>query len=210
MLNRTLLVTLISVSASFGQTRRPLSLDDLAKFKDVRDAQCSPDGKYVAYVMSQIDAKNDRGGNSHVWMIGFDGSNNQQVTSSDQSENSPRWSPDGKYLSFTSTRPGPARGNQIWLLPRTGGEALQVTDIKGRLQAYEWSPDSKRIAMVVGDPDPDNPDPDAAPAPSAGGGRGGRGGADASPKPIVDRSLSLQAGRPRLPAQRPPQLRLHL
>jgi dipeptidyl aminopeptidase/acylaminoacyl peptidase len=185
MLNRTLLITLISVSALSAQTRRTLSLDDLARFKDVRDAQCSPDGKYVAYVMSQIDAKNDRGGNAHVWMIGFDGSNNQQVTSSDQSENSPRWSPDGKYLSFTSTRPGPARGNQIWLLPRAGGEALQLTDIKGRLQAYEWSPDSKRIAMVVGDPDPDNPDPDAAPAPAAGGGRGGRGGANTAPKPIV-------------------------
>jgi dipeptidyl aminopeptidase/acylaminoacyl peptidase len=196
MLNRKLLLFPVCVSALFAQTHRTLSLDDLGKFKEVRDAQCSPDGKYVAYVMSQTDVKQDRGGTSHVWMVGYDGSNNQQITSSDQSENSPRFSPDGKYLSFTSTRPGPARGNQIWLLPRSGGEALQLTDLKGRLQGYEWSPDGKRIALVVGDPDPDNPDPENAAAPAAAGGRGGRGGANASPKPIViDRYKYKQDGQ---------------
>src|SRR5579885_822154 len=182
MRNRTLLLIWICGAwAASAQPRRTLSLDDLAKFKDVRDAQCSPDGKMVAYDLSQIDVKNDRPGNSHIWMIGYDGSGNRQVTSSEQSENSPRWSPDGKYLAFTSTRPGPARGNQIWLLPLSGGEALQLTDVKGRIQGYEWSPDGKRIAIVIGDPDPNNPDPDANDAP-ANGGRGGRGPA---PKPIV-------------------------
>jgi dipeptidyl aminopeptidase/acylaminoacyl peptidase len=98
-------------------------------------------------------------------------------------ESGRRWSPDGKYLSFTSSRPGPARGNQVWLLDRNGGEAVQLTDVKGRVQSYEWSPDSKRLALVVGDPDPDapeNPENAAQIAPAAGGGRGGP-----APKPIV-------------------------
>ncbi len=195
MLNRTLLLALVSAAAfvqmTSAQTRRPFKLDDIARMKNINDPQCSPDGKSVAYTMSQIDAKEDRNGNGHIWMINYDGSGNRQITSSEQSEGSPRFSPDGKYLSFTSSRPGPARGNQVWLLPLNGGgEALQLTDVKGRLSSYEWSPDSKKLALVIGDPDPDNPDPDnpnppAANNNNAGGGRGGRGGGGPAPKPIV-------------------------
>jgi len=192
MLPRMLLLTLISAAALFPQSRRTIQLDDLARFKDVRDPQCSPDGKSVAYVVSQIDAKNDRPGNSHIWMIGFDGSDDRQITNSDQSESSPRWSPDGKYLAFTSSRPGPARGNQVWLLPTAGGEAFQLTALKGRLQGFEWSPDSTRMALVVGDPDPDA---EEGPAPLVASGRGGRGVSPA-PKPIViDRYKYKQDGQ---------------
>lgn len=181
-----------------AQSKRPFKLDDLANFEDIRDPQCSPGGDWVAYVVSQIDVKQDRPGNSHIWMISFDGKIERQITSSDSSESSPRWSPDGKWLAFTSSRPGAARGNQVWLLPRDGGEATQLTDTKGRLSSFEWSPDSQRLALVIGDPDPDNPDPDnpaAAPAANAGG-RGGRGAAAPSPKPIViDRYHFKQDGQ---------------
>ena len=142
-----------------AQAKRPLSLDDLARLKEVRDPQCAPDGKSVAFVVSQIDVKEDKPGSAHIWTVGIDGQNERQITSSTDSESAPRFSPDGKYLSFTSSRPGKAKGNQVWLLDRSGGEAFQLTEIKGRLQGYEWSPDSKRLALTIGDPDPDAPDP---------------------------------------------------
>src|SRR3954464_2097894 len=154
-----LILVLASAGAVSAQgAKRPLSLDDLAKLKEVRDPQCAPDGKSVAFVVSQIDVKEDKAGISHIWTVGLDGQNERQITSSTESESSPRFSPDGRYLSFTSSRPGKAKGNQIWLLDRSGGEAFQLTEIKGRLQAYEWSPDSKRLALTIGDPDPDAPD----------------------------------------------------
>src|SRR5258708_37924234 len=147
MLMKRILSGLVIVVASAGIVsaqggKRPLSLDDLGKIKDVRDPQCAPDGKTVAFVVSQIDVKDDKAGSGHIWSIGIEGANERQITSSTDSEASPRFSPDGKYLSFTSSRPGKAKGNQVWLLDRSGGEAFQLAAIKGRLQGYEWCPHS--------------------------------------------------------------------
>ena len=175
-----LLVMILGVALAIcAQTpRRPLKLDDLARFRNVGGPEISPDGQWIAYTVSTIDTKEDKS-STHIWMVGYDGRNDRQITFSTDSEGAPRWSPDGKFLSFTSGRssgkPG-VRGSQIWLLDRSGGEAYQLTDFKGRLQGYEWSPDSKRIAVLIGDPDPDAPDPSATPAP---------GTPPKPPKPIV-------------------------
>jgi len=152
---------LVLCAPIYAQARRTINLDDLARMRDVRDPQCSPDGKWVAYTVSTIDVKADKH-NSHVWMVSADGAKDIQVTESQESESGPQWSPDGKYLAFTSSRPGTDKGNQVWILNREGGEATQLTDVKGKLQSYEWSPDSKRLALVVGDPDPDEPQGDSA------------------------------------------------
>ncbi len=179
----TVVLVLLSVLAFNGQSVRPLKLDDLFRIKNVGDPQVSPDGQWVAYVVSTIDVKGDKS-DSNIWMVSYDGKTHRQITFSTDSETSPRWSPDGKYLSFVSSRPGPNRGSQVWILDRSGGEAMQLTEIKGRLQGYEWSPDSKRMAMVIGDPDPDAAEPQAA------------GAAARPPKPIViDRYRFKQDGQ---------------
>jgi dipeptidyl aminopeptidase/acylaminoacyl peptidase len=173
--------------------KHPITLDDMAKVRSVRDPQCSPDGRSIAYVVSTTDVKEDKS-SAHIWMVGVDGTGDRQVTSSQESESSPRWSLDGKYLAFTSSRPGPAKGNQVWLLDRSGGEAAQLTDVKGRLQDYEWSPDSKRLALVIGDPDPDAEPP--ASSGDAAVGAGATGVRPKAPKPIViDRYKYKQDGQ---------------
>src|SRR5256714_8254306 len=178
-ISRILFAILIVATVTFAQTsRHPLKLDDLARFRNVGDPQLSPDGQWIAYTVSTIDVKEDKG-STHIWLASYDGKSDRQITFSNDSEGSPRWSPDGKFLSFTSSRssgkPG-VRGSQVWLLDRSGGEAYQLTELKGRLAGFEWSPDSKRLALLIGDPDPDAPDPSATPAP---------GTPPKPPKPIV-------------------------
>ena len=175
----------LTIALSAQTAKRPLKLDDIPRLRDIRDPQLSPDGQTVAFVLSQIDAKEDKS-SAHIWTVGYDGKGERQITSGQENESSPRFSPDGKYLSFTSSRKGPAKGNQVWLLDRSGGEAVQLTDVKGRLQGYEWSPDSKRLALVIGDPDPE------AEANAAAAEVGGK---PKPPKPIVlDRYKFKQDG----------------
>ena len=160
MLNRfsaaVLAAAMLVPVAPSAQTKRAITLDDHSRIVTVGDPQRSPDGVWVAYTVSTIDADKDRR-NTDVWMVKWDGSEQLQLTSSPDNESSPRWSPDNKYLALVSSRGTEEerkRGGQIWLLNRAGGEAQRVSDFKGGVSDIQWSPDSTRIAFVADDQDP--------------------------------------------------------
>jgi dipeptidyl aminopeptidase/acylaminoacyl peptidase len=150
-----LAATLIHASLALAQqpARRTLEVDDFARIKSVGDPQLSPDGQWIAYTVSTIDLSKDVH-DTDVWMVSWDGTTNLRITSSPDAESSPRWSPDGKYLSFTSSRQE-GRGSQIWLLDRRGGEAQRLTELRGGVGSYAWSPDSKRLVFLMSDADAD-------------------------------------------------------
>jgi dipeptidyl aminopeptidase/acylaminoacyl peptidase len=128
--------------------QRPLVVEDFSKFQDVADPRLSPDGQWILYTVTTTDVVAEKR-NSDIWVAKWDGSPPRRLTYTPDSESSPRWSPDGTYISFLSSRPGgKAKGNQVWVLNRAGGEAHQLTELKGRISTYEWSPDSKRLALV--------------------------------------------------------------
>jgi dipeptidyl aminopeptidase/acylaminoacyl peptidase len=158
LVSAALLLSLGVPSMASAQQKRGLQPDDVYNIKDVRDPQRSPDGKWVAYVVSRA-IKDTNKNDSDVWMVSWDGQQNIQVTSSADSESQPRWSPDNRYLSFVSSRQG-AKGGQLWLMNRLGGEAIKVSDVKGGIDEYAWSPDSTRLVFVVTDPDPNDPKDD--------------------------------------------------
>ncbi|MGA9767546.1 MAG: S9 family peptidase [Blastocatellia bacterium] len=147
----------ISLSARTAD-RRNLTLDDFLALVDVDDPQISPDGEWVAYTVRTQDLKEDKRA-TDIWMTSWDGARTVRLTSTKESEHSPRWSPDNKYLAFLSSRTVEGETDQLWLMNRAGGEAEKITDLKGGVNDFAWSPDGKRIVLAVKDPDPDAPDP---------------------------------------------------
>ena len=164
-----------SLTAQTPATPHPLTLDDIFKFQDVGDPQVSPDGQWVAYTLSRIDTDADKR-LTDLWMVSWDGSQDIRLTYGVDASNSPRWSPDSKYLSFEADRPGKAKGTQVWVLDRRGGEARQLTEVKGHLGAYSWSPDGKKLLLnIKADDEPEKADEK----------KGDKDKKEEKPKPIV-------------------------
>lgn len=135
--------------AADAPQKRAITLDDLARLQRVGSPAVSPDGEWVAYTVSQIDTKDDKPV-THVWMVKWDGSADLQLTYDKEGASEPRFSPDGKYISFLSSRPGPAKGSQIWVMDRRGGEAQQLTAISDQdIEHYDWSPDGKKLLLTL-------------------------------------------------------------
>jgi dipeptidyl aminopeptidase/acylaminoacyl peptidase len=134
---------------------RPLAVSDVNNIRDVTEPAVDPSGNWVAYEVSSVDAKADKSF-SHIWMTSWDGARTVQLTSREkESESTPRWSPDGCYLAFISSRTDKHDNDQLWLLDRTGGEARPLTKLDGSVVDYAWSPSGREIALIVLDPDPD-------------------------------------------------------
>ncbi len=159
-----LITALFAACFTFAQqTKKPIQPTDVYRIPTLGSPQVSPDGKWVAYDLSEVDTAKD-GRVSHLWMQSWDGTQSIQLTYGDEPASSPKWSPDGKYLSFISSRDS-KNGSQIWLMDRRGGEGKKLSDIKGDINDYLWSPDAGKLLLTINDPEnggkkePKTPDP---------------------------------------------------
>lgn len=154
----TLLLCRVSVLSANTPAKHFLSIDDISKLLTIEGPQCSPDGQWVAYSVTSNDIKEDKRRTS-VWMVSWDGKQDLRISYGPGSDSSPRWSPDGKYLSFLSDR-ADKKKTQVWMVDRRGGEARQLTNVKEDIEDYAWSPDGKKLILVMRESkDPDKPQP---------------------------------------------------
>jgi dipeptidyl aminopeptidase/acylaminoacyl peptidase len=162
------LLTIAPANAADAHKKRAITLDDLARIERVGAPVLSPDGEWVVYTVSQVDTKEDKS-QAHLWMVKWDGSARIQLTFDKEGVSLPRFSPDGRSISFLSSRPGPAKGAQVWLLDRRGGEAQQLTAVTDQeIENYIWSPDAKKLLLSLhpkAEPDAEEGKPPVPPKP---------------------------------------------
>src|SRR5215470_3096075 len=149
----SLAIALTVSGTAFGQEKKTeeskeLGPEDFLNLRGIQDLQFSPDGKRVAFVVS--DPLTGQKRTRHIWMYDLASKKSWQFTYSEKSETSPRWSPDGKQLAFLSGRSGDE--TQLFVMRANGGEASALTKSKSSVNAFEWSPDGKQIALLSGDP----------------------------------------------------------
>ncbi len=149
----TYLLFIFTVSVSIAQTG--WTPEVMVKFKRVSNTDLSPEGKLVAYTISvpQMDGEKSEF-LTHIWMASTDGKSNVQFTQGDKSCTNPKFSPDGNYLAFLSSR-GSDGKTQVWIMRVGGGEAEAVTKSKTGVELFAWGPHSKRIAYTQRDADTD-------------------------------------------------------
>ncbi len=148
-----IILFLLSSEVNSQETKRPFSVDDFIKLKMVLDPQISPDGKWIAFTVTENDLKKDKT-ETQIWMIPSQGGEAMPMTAKGYSASQPRWSPDNRYISFLAAKTEEEK-IQVWTLNRLGGEAEQLTKIKQGVSGHEWSPDGKKILLSIRDPKPE-------------------------------------------------------
>lgn len=126
---RPFLIASAAVLAATCQAQLPVPHP--APLYGARSLALSPDGKRLAFSY--------RG---EIWVSPSSGGRAVPVTDNVEMQDSPVWSPDGRWLAFSSNRTG---NNNIFVVPVDGGETKQLTWHSGSNVPSDWSPDGKTI-----------------------------------------------------------------
>ena len=121
------------------------SANDVFALEYASEPRVAPDGNSIVYVRRSNDIMTDRT-RSNLWQVSPDGMDHRPVVSGSRSYGSPRWSPGGDRLVYTSKKKDQTNLHVRWM--DTGQTAL-VAVLEKSPASIEWSPDGKHIAFTM-------------------------------------------------------------
>src|SRR5262245_5245181 len=147
------ILSFVLASTIFAQPspqKRPFTFEDMMKLKRVGAPVPSREGKWVVFDCQDVDlAANTKV--SHLWIVPASGGESRRLNPTPNHEERPRFSPDGKRLTWTSKATDPT---QIWMCDfdtsagAIVGKPHQITSISTGADGAIWSPDGKNIVFV--------------------------------------------------------------
>ena len=125
-------------------------MNDIFSLQYADDIQISPNGEHIVYRRMGYDIMEDKRTGS-LWIMNADGSQHQKLTSQDQNESSPRWSPNGKQLVFVSNG---KNGAEIFLYWMDSGNFARISQLPQSPSSLTWSPSGNQLAFSMFVPSP--------------------------------------------------------
>lgn len=122
----------------------------VARIRSVSSARISPDGKWIAYVLSvQRRPFEDEDGPAwaELHVVDLAGHSRPFVTG-EVNVSHVDWTPDGRGVSFVAKR-GDDEHKSLYIIPIDGGEARKAVEHDTDIGEYAWSPDGHRVAFLA-------------------------------------------------------------
>ncbi|HUQ80604.1 MAG TPA: S9 family peptidase [Gemmatimonadaceae bacterium] len=114
-------------ASATNTARRAFTPADWYKVTTLSAPAVSPDGKLVAFTVTTVrESENKR--HNEVWVVPAAGGEATRYTSASTESSNPRFSADGKYLLFNSTRQGSRARTWALRMDQPGGEAMEMND----------------------------------------------------------------------------------
>ncbi|MDP4238908.1 MAG: S9 family peptidase [Bacteroidota bacterium] len=123
--------------------KKAFAIEDLYKIHSVGAPVISPDGKLIAFTVTNYDLPKGKS-MTDIYVMDLDGNNKKKVTDNGKSNNNPLWTSDSKGLYFVSTASGTP---QVYLYTFAGKESKKITDFSMGVNSPVLSPDNKLIAF---------------------------------------------------------------
>lgn len=155
----------IDITANVRHEPHSITLDEIVSLRTISEPRRSPDGRRVAFLASQgfRDCNCYR---TALYVVSTSGRDRPVKLLEESSLSHLRWTPDGRGLSYLSSRGGTV---QLWRIDADGGKAQSIfTHLPGDrdtfmrrgwdptnqspaagVLSYEWSPDGRSIAFTA-------------------------------------------------------------
>ena len=136
--------------------RTPWTVEDIVMAESAGEFELSPDARRAVWVKSRMDKDKDRR-ISNLFLSLLETKKEIQLTRGTEDHSSPRWSPDGEWIAFLSSRPLPKpspdrAGVQLWLINLNGGEPYHLTELKRSIRHFQWVDNDTIVFSAEEDP----------------------------------------------------------